>query len=505
MSNKFLLIAILFFSIFSYSQTSEQDCETARKQYLIQNPDVAKAGMNAWSHYISYGKREGRKWPACNNFSSESIAKDDKIVYDLNITKRTDSEFDKEFIFNNGDKYIGEYNDEGIINGNGTYIFKNGNKYIGELKMGAFEGKGKLIYNNGDIYDGNWLNDKKEGLGKYTYSNGDIYEGNFKSGYMMGKGKLSISNGNIYIGEFVKNKMSGNGKYYYENGAIYEGQFQDDKFNGQGILSYNGDIYKGNFKHSIFDGYGRFTFSNGAIYEGNWLDNKMSGYGKYTLSSGEIYEGNFNQGYLDGVGKYSYNNGDVYVGNYKNNMKEGEGQYFYNNGNVYKGNFKNDLFDGYGKLLRKDGTFKEGIWEKDILVNDYNKVKTSPLVQSSNNSNSQTSGNVFEIYQNEMEKVLKDNPTMFGGYSANLSTSGTNINGEKCKKCKIVLRTPKKRACYICNKNFSGWGFVKKDYGITSEHEELQSPCFPISGIHNYKGWKIQANACCSRKCANKL
>ena len=128
MSNKFLLIAILFFSIFSYSQTSEQDCETARKQYLIQNPDVAKAGMNAWSHYISYGKREGRKWPACNNFSSESIAKDDKIVYDLNITKRTDSEFDKEFIFNNGDKYIGEYNDEGIINGNGTYIFKNGNK-----------------------------------------------------------------------------------------------------------------------------------------------------------------------------------------------------------------------------------------------------------------------------------------------------------------------------------------------------------------------------------------
>lgn len=71
MNNKFLLIAILFFSIFSYSQTSEQDCETARKQYLIQNPDVAKAGMNAWSHYISYGKREGRKWPECK---SESLA-----------------------------------------------------------------------------------------------------------------------------------------------------------------------------------------------------------------------------------------------------------------------------------------------------------------------------------------------------------------------------------------------------------------------------------------------
>lgn len=75
MSNKFLLIAILFFSIFSYSQTSEQDCETARKQYLIQNPDVAKAGMNAWSHYISYGKREGRKWPACNENNQANTIK----------------------------------------------------------------------------------------------------------------------------------------------------------------------------------------------------------------------------------------------------------------------------------------------------------------------------------------------------------------------------------------------------------------------------------------------
>ena len=160
MKNKFLLIVILFFSIFAYSQTSEQDCETARKQYLLQNPDVAKAGMNAWSHYISYGKREGRKWPACNNDSSDSSSNEEKIKYELNFIESNDNA--KEFIFDNGDKYRGEYNDEGIMHGNGIYTFKNGNMYVGELKMGVFEGKGKLIYKNGDFYEGNWLDDNKE-------------------------------------------------------------------------------------------------------------------------------------------------------------------------------------------------------------------------------------------------------------------------------------------------------------------------------------------------------
>lgn len=52
----------IFFSGFVYSQTN---CESARKKYLELNPDVAKAGMDAWSHYISYGKNEGRAWPIC--------------------------------------------------------------------------------------------------------------------------------------------------------------------------------------------------------------------------------------------------------------------------------------------------------------------------------------------------------------------------------------------------------------------------------------------------------
>ncbi len=49
------------------------NCELARKKYLEQNQDVAKAGMDAWNHYTSYGKREGRKWPECAENANNNI------------------------------------------------------------------------------------------------------------------------------------------------------------------------------------------------------------------------------------------------------------------------------------------------------------------------------------------------------------------------------------------------------------------------------------------------
>ena len=50
--------------------TQEKNCDQAKKKYLEQNPDVAKNGMDAWVHYTSYGKKEGRKWPNCSDESN---------------------------------------------------------------------------------------------------------------------------------------------------------------------------------------------------------------------------------------------------------------------------------------------------------------------------------------------------------------------------------------------------------------------------------------------------
>lgn len=47
----------------------DRNCGQAKAQYLINNPDVQAAGMDAWEHYVTYGKKEftagtaSRRWP----------------------------------------------------------------------------------------------------------------------------------------------------------------------------------------------------------------------------------------------------------------------------------------------------------------------------------------------------------------------------------------------------------------------------------------------------------
>jgi uncharacterized protein (TIGR02145 family) len=49
----------------------EQNCESARKKYLEQNQDVKNAGLDPMWHYNYYGKKEGRKWPACDEINND--------------------------------------------------------------------------------------------------------------------------------------------------------------------------------------------------------------------------------------------------------------------------------------------------------------------------------------------------------------------------------------------------------------------------------------------------
>lgn len=56
---------------FTWNSSVEENCDEARTQYLLTNQDVKKAGMDPWTHYQNYGKKEGRVWPSC----ASSIAK----------------------------------------------------------------------------------------------------------------------------------------------------------------------------------------------------------------------------------------------------------------------------------------------------------------------------------------------------------------------------------------------------------------------------------------------
>jgi len=64
-------------------------------------------------------------------------------------------------------------------NGTGVYEFDNGDKYIGQFNNSEYDGKGTFRFSSGDVYTGNFKNGKYSGLGVYQYSDGSIYSGDY--------------------------------------------------------------------------------------------------------------------------------------------------------------------------------------------------------------------------------------------------------------------------------------------------------------------------------------
>jgi hypothetical protein len=64
-------ISVLYKEPFVTSNTTpvsslNSSCKKAKELYLTANPDVKTSGMDPWYHYITYGKKEGRKWVGNN-------------------------------------------------------------------------------------------------------------------------------------------------------------------------------------------------------------------------------------------------------------------------------------------------------------------------------------------------------------------------------------------------------------------------------------------------------
>ena len=385
-------------------------------------------------------------------------------------------------------------------NGTSSYRFPNGDIYTGNYESGFRNGYGVYKFRNGDVYTGYFVNGILDGYGEYEFVSGEVQKGNWKNGNLVEsidrKGFVKEINNKYtdndskpdtkYNPELVSNSYSNNNVINQQDGCI-----SGDCNYGFGIYNFsNGDTYKGDYLNGYRTGKGLYIWSNGNQYEGDFLNNKHQGSGVFRWSDGDIYEGDFVNNIIQGYGIYYFNNGDKYQGDWVSGVKQGQGKYTY-----------------------ASGIIKEGKWSNNIFIssniNNYNVAQGNSSYSgsgSTNNNNSQLSTNPMEDFQNGF-KELVNNPLIKGmlAKEVKLSNSGVNVNGEKCKKCKIVLKTPKNRACYICNRQFSGWGFIKESYGITLEHEESISSCFPEIGAHNYKCWRIHEDACCSRQCAMKL
>jgi len=235
--------------------------------------------------------------------------KNKNIIIDLNkITNEKN-------INNNINLLLDIYNK--IINNytNKTEIYENGDKYIGEFKNHIREGKGIMYYNKDDIYhrdryEGEWKNNLMEGKGILYWNSKSRYEGDWKNGKREGKGILYYNKNDKYEGEYKHDKMDGKGTYYWSNGNKYEGEWKNDKKEGKGVFYWN----------------------SGDKYEGCWKDDKR-----------------------EGKGIYYWNNGNRYEGDWKNDKKEGKGIIYYENGDREMGDFLNDGNKGLSVKITSDG------------------------------------------------------------------------------------------------------------------------------------------------------
>ena len=134
-------------------------------------------------------------------------------------------------------------------NGTGVYEFDNGDKYIGQFNNSEYDGKGTFRFSSGDVYTGNFKNGKYSGLGVYQYSNGSIYSGGYLNGSKNGYGNIKFQSGNEYEGEFKNGTYNGYGEFKFTNGDTYAGEWLDGEYNGIGTFTYS----DGEIKFGIFE------------------------------------------------------------------------------------------------------------------------------------------------------------------------------------------------------------------------------------------------------------
>lgn len=291
-----------------------------------------------------------------NNFSLDSVIENNKFSLDSN-QKGTDAYFGADhggYILGDSGEYEGYVKG---ISGKGKHLNPEEGVYYGEIKFYKKHGQGEMVYNNGDRYIGEWEDDYPNGTGEKVKANGtSYYKGEWDYGHFHGKGEFVSNNGNLkdckYIGEFKDDKLSGDGEIVYlKTGDRYVGEFEDNGINGFGTMVYSGNEYSdceiggryvGEWKNWKKNGKGEFFYSNGQYFKGKWFDDLEHGEGEMIYLNGDHYDGDWECGKKSGKGEIIYANGDRYIGEWKDDKKSGIGEMVYQNGESFFAKWKDD-------------------------------------------------------------------------------------------------------------------------------------------------------------------
>ena len=316
-----------------------------------------------------------------------------------------------EYVWENGEKYVGEFiygkspeqeKTRFARDGQGKLTWPNGNQYVGEFKKGIPDGAGTFIWANGEKYVGPFYKDMPHGgMGTRYNADGTVKESGFFT-----RGKLVLSEGELnkpmppssdLIGQELNNpnklrpcpepgstanspdKCWGTTAFYGKRGDSTKGKYVGELHNGEiyglGVLyyeednEYKGKKYFGEFGTRVVSGKGTLVWPNGDKYVGEFRDGKRAGTGTMTWVNGDRYVGEFHYDKLSGTGTFTWANGDKYIGGFSDNKQRGEGTFIWANGEKYVGGFSSNKKNGNGTIYKADGTIKEsGRFYDDKLV-----------------------------------------------------------------------------------------------------------------------------------------
>ena len=245
----------------------------------------------------------------------------------------------------NGDRFEGRCNTQGVPEGFGIYCWGNsGDVFRGHFVDGMMHGRGVLAFASGDLFYGEWQRGEIRGPGRMHRLNGAVTEGLFHGGESIGTVRKAYAGdvGDTYEGECRNDMRHGFGSYRWAGDAefVYTGHWSDDRMEGQGLwearallrtsagsapdlasrvpadlvaesiaatpdfrddLALNSLSYRGELRCDQRHGLGRGVFRDGACYDGEWANSLFEGYGRVSYWD-HYYEGNFERGKRVGQG-----------------------------------------------------------------------------------------------------------------------------------------------------------------------------------------------------------
>ena len=100
--------------------------------------------------------------------------------------------------------------------------------------------RSEFVFENGEKYTGEWIGNERHGTGSHLWPNGARYDGQFRNNQANGDGTFRFPNGGVYEGQWKSDRAHGHGSYRHFDQASYDGQWRNDKQHGEGCWTLAG-------------------------------------------------------------------------------------------------------------------------------------------------------------------------------------------------------------------------------------------------------------------------